>query len=98
MPRLALTAYVASLSAPSLTTMVRNPLLRARHTVLRTLCSRADRIGLNGTSCLLDGLRKNVSFGFFVVVIVCMLFRPASEVVVLAEEKLQGFGDHVRRR
>ena len=47
---------------------------------------------------MLDGLGKNLSIYFFVVVVVCMLFRPASEVVVLAEEKLQGFGDHVRRR
>ena len=30
--------------------------------------------------------------------IVCVLVCPASEVVVLAEEQLQGFGDHVRWR
>src|ERR1700719_889352 len=69
----------------------------ARHAVLRTLCSRAHRIGLDGTSCLLDGLRKNVSFSFSIVVVVCVLVCPASEVVVLAEQQLQGFRDHVRR-
>jgi hypothetical protein len=47
---------------------------------------------------LLDGLRKNVSVELFVVVVVCVLVGPAPEVVVLAEEQLQGFGDHVRRQ
>ena len=75
-----------------------NLLQGARHAVLRTLCDRAHRIGLDGTSCLLDGLRKIVSFDFFVVVIVCVFVYPASEVVVLAEEQLQGFCDHVGRR
>src|ERR1700676_563980 len=70
----------------------------AGHAVLGTLCSRAHRIGLDGTSCLLDGLRKNVSFGFSIVVVVCVFVCPASKVVVLAEQQLQGFRDHVRRR
>src|SRR6266567_4282389 len=73
-------------------------LLGARHAVLETLYSRAHRIGLDGLSCLLDGLRKNVSFSFFVAVVVCVLDCPAPEVVVLAEKQLQGFGDHVGRR
>jgi hypothetical protein len=46
---------------------------------------------------LLDGLGKNLSIYFFVVVVVCVFVYPASEVVILAEEQLQGFGDHVRR-
>src|SRR5882672_4794034 len=70
----------------------------AGHAVLGTLCSRALRIGLDGTSSLLDGLRKNVSFSFSIVVVVCVLVCPASEVVVLAEQQLQGFSDDVRRR
>src|SRR6202011_1569269 len=49
----------------------------AGHAVLGTLCSRAHRIGLDGTSCLLDGLRKYVSFSFVVVVVVCVLVCPA---------------------
>ena len=57
----------------------------AGHAVLGTLCSRAHRIGLEGVSCLLDGLRKYVSFGFFVAVVVRVLICPASELVVLAE-------------
>src|SRR6266700_118600 len=73
-------------------------LLGARHAVLETLYSRAHRIGLDGLSCLLDGLRKNISFRFFVFVVVCVLVCPALEVVILAEEQLQGFGDHVGRR
>src|SRR6266852_2786151 len=96
MPRVALTLYVVNLSTESRTTMARNLLQGARHAVLGTLCARANRIGLDGTSCLLNGLRKNVSFSFFVVVDVCALFCPASEVVVLAEQQLQGFGDPLR--
>ena len=75
-----------------------NPLQGAGHAVVRTLYSRAHRIGLNGTSCLLNGLRRNVSFSFSIDLVVCVLVCPASEVVVLAEEQLQGFGDQVRRR
>ena len=47
---------------------------------------------------MLDGLGKNLSICFFVVAIVCVLVCPTSEVVVLAEQQLQGFGDHVRWR
>src|ERR1700682_2146237 len=57
----------------------------AGHAVLGTLCSRAHRIGLDGNSCLLAGLRKNFSFGSFVVGVVCVLICPTPEVVVLAE-------------
>jgi hypothetical protein len=81
---LVLTVHVATLSGEFRTTMMRN-LLFAGHAVLGTLCSRAHRIGLEGVSCLLDGLRKYVPFGFFVVVVVRVLICPASEVVVLAE-------------
>jgi hypothetical protein len=95
---LVLTVHVATLSGEARTTMMRNLLFGAGHAVLGTLCSRAHRIGLEGVSCLLDGLRKYVSFSFVVVVVVCVLVCPASEVIVLAEEQLQGFGDHVRRR
>src|SRR6266849_3618471 len=72
--------------------------LGARHAVLKTPYSRAHRIGLGGASCLLDGLRKSISFDFFVAVIVCVLVCPALEVVIFAEQQLQGFGDHVGRR
>ena len=47
---------------------------------------------------MLDGLRKYVSFGFFVVVVICVLVGPVLEFFIFAEEQLQGFGDHVRRR
>src|SRR5437016_4541545 len=95
MPRLALTLYVVNLSGESRTTTSRNLLRGARHAVLGTLCARAHRIGLDGTSCLLDGLRKNLSFSSFVVVVIYVLVCPASEVVVLAEQQLQGLGNHV---
>src|SRR5258707_130745 len=98
MSRLELAVDVANLSRWPRTSRATNLLQGARHAVLRTLCSHAHRIGLDGTSCLLDGLRKNVSFSFFVVVIVRVLVCPVFEGVVLAEEQLQGFGDHVRRR
>src|SRR5260370_25909235 len=70
----------------------------AGHAVLKTLYSRAHRIGLDGVSCLLDGLCKSISSDFFRVVIVSALVCPALEVVILAEEQFQGFGDYVRRR
>src|SRR5467141_3839744 len=98
MPRLDSAVDVANLSGLHRTSMATNPLQGARHAVLRTLCSRAHRIGLDGDSCLLNGLRKNVSFSFFILVVVCVLICPASEVVVLSEQQPQGFGDHVRRR
>ena len=62
-------------------------LLGARHAVLETLYSRARRIGLGGVSCLLDGLRKKISFAFSVVMVVCVLLCPALEVVILAEKQ-----------
>jgi hypothetical protein len=96
MPGLELAGDVANLLVEPGTSEEANPLQGAGHAVLGTLCSRAHRIGLDGTSSLLDGLCKNVSFSFSIVVVVCVLVCPASEVVVLAEEQLQGFGDHVR--
>ena len=69
----------------------------ARHAVLGTLYSRAHRIGLDEVSCLLDGFRKKISFSLFAVVVVCVLVCPAPEVIILAEQKLQSFGNHVRR-
>jgi hypothetical protein len=65
---------------------------------VETLYSRAHRIGLDGVSCLLDGLHENLSFGFFVVVVICVLVCPAPEVFILTEQQLEGFGDHVGRR
>src|SRR5258708_12456017 len=98
MSRLELAVDVANLSRWPRTSRATNLLQGARHAVLRTLCSHAHRIGLDGTSCLLDGLRKNVSFSFFIVVVVCVLVCPTSEVVVLSEQQPQGFGDPLTRR
>jgi len=71
---------------------------RPRHAVVKTLYSRAHRIGLDGVSCLLDGLRKNISLGFSLFVVCLCVGRPALEVVILEKKQLQGFGDHVGRR
>src|SRR5713226_3015679 len=70
----------------------------AGHAVLETLYSRAHRIGLDEVSWLLDGLRKNFSFGFFVVMVVCVLVCPAPEFFIFTEQQLKGFSDHIRRR
>jgi hypothetical protein len=45
----------------------------AGHAVLRTLYSRAHRIGLDGISCLLRGLCKSPSFDLFLDVVACVL-------------------------
>ncbi len=74
------------------------PVQRARHAVWETLYSRAHRIGFDGVSYLLDGLRKSISFDFFVVVIVCVLICPALELVILTEQQLEGLGDDIGRR
>src|SRR5712692_5180559 len=55
------------------TVVPKHSLRGAGHVVLGTLYSRAHRIGLDGVSCLLDSLRKNVSFSFSIVVVVCVL-------------------------
>ncbi|SRR6266487_603166 len=68
----------------------------ARHAVLRTLYSRAHRIGLNGDSCLLRGLCKSLSLDLFLAVIVSVLAWPAFELVVLLEQQLEGFAHDVR--
>src|ERR1700723_3705279 len=67
----------------------------AGHAVLRTLYSRAYRIGLNEVSCLLRGLRKNVSSGLFLVDVGRMFAQPAFEFVVSLEKQLECFADEV---
>jgi hypothetical protein len=51
-----------------------NALQSAGHAVLRTLCSRALRFGLNGASWLLHGLRKSFSFDLLLLDVACVLF------------------------
>src|SRR5487761_408481 len=69
----------------------------ARHAVLRTLYSRAHRIGLDGASYLSRGLRKNVSFDLFLVDVARMLAKPALELVIALEENLKRLADDVGR-
>lgn len=69
----------------------------AGHAVLRTLYSRAHRIGLNGASCLLRGLCKNVSSGLFLVDVGRMFAQPAFEFVVPLEKQLKCFAHDVGR-
>jgi len=69
----------------------------AGHAVLRTLYSRAHRIGLNVASCSLRGLCKNVSSGLFLVDVGRMFAQPAFEFVVSLEKQLECFADDVGR-
>ena len=69
----------------------------AGHAVLRTLYSRAHRIGLNGASCSLRGLCKNVSSGLSLVDVGRMFAQPAFEFVVSLEKQLECFADDVGR-
>jgi len=74
-----------------------NALQSARHAVLRTLYSRAYRIGLNGNSWLLRGLRKKVSFDLLLVDGGRVFAQPAFELVVPLEQELERFTDDVGR-
>ena len=74
-----------------------NALQSAGHAVLRTLYSRAHRIGLNEVSCLLRGLRKNVSSGLFLVDVGRMFAQPTLELVIPLEQELECFTDDVGR-
>jgi hypothetical protein len=53
--------------------MATNPLQGAGHAVLRTLCSRAHRIGLDETSYFLRGLCESVSLFLFCILVVGVL-------------------------
>ncbi len=50
-----------------------NLLEDARHAVVKTLYSRAHRIGLNDDSWLLRGLRSDLSLRLFLVMVVSVL-------------------------
>jgi hypothetical protein len=74
-----------------------NALQSAGHAVLTTLYSRARRIGLDGASCLLRGLRKNVSFDLLLIDVARVLAKPAFELVVPLEQKFERFTDDIGR-
>lgn len=69
----------------------------AGHAVLRTLYSRAYRIVLNGASCLLRGLCKNISFECLLFDLGRMVGQPTLELVVPFEKQLERFADDVGR-
>ncbi len=71
----------------------------AGHAVLRTLYSRAQRIGMNGISFLLRSLFQSVSLNRLVIVIgnLCVCISPAFELAIFPEQELECFGDNVRR-
>lgn len=69
----------------------------AGHAVLRTLYSRAYRIGLNGASCLLRSLCENVSFECLLLDLDRMVAQPMLELVISLEKQLEGFADDVGR-
>jgi len=68
------------------TSTTTNSMQGARHAVLRTLYSRAHRIGLDEASCLLGGLRKNVSSDLLLVDVSWMFAQPALELGVPLEQ------------
>src|SRR6185437_486599 len=90
-----LTLPLARLPMVSRVEPVSNALQGARHAVLRTLYSRAYRIGLDEASCLLHGLAKNVSFDLLAVDVVRMFAKPAFELVVPLEQELERLTDDV---
>jgi hypothetical protein len=59
-----------------------NALQSAGHAILRTLYSRAGRIGLNEASWLLRGLGKNVSFDLLLIDVARVFAHPALELVI----------------
>ena len=67
----------------------------AGHAVLRTLYSRAHRIGLDETSWGLERLSEASSFGCLAVVIGALPVKPELELLVLLKEKFEGFADDV---
>ncbi len=69
----------------------------AGHAVLRTLYSRAYRIGLNEASCLLCGLCENVSFECLLVNLGRMFPQPTLELVIPLEKQFECFADDVGR-
>ena len=75
MPRLAVSPLLRCLTASRIDSGS-SALQSAGHAVLRTLYSRAYRIGLNEVSCLLRGLRKSVSSGLFFVDVGRMCTAP----------------------
>ncbi len=72
-----------------------NALQSAGHAVLRTLYSRALRIGLNEASWLLRDLRKNVSSDLLLVDVARVLAKPALELGIPLEQELERFTDDV---
>ncbi len=87
----------AQLQTTDRTEEPKHSLQGAGHAVLRTLYSRAHRIGLDGTSCLLRGLCKSLSLDLFPAVVVSVLACPALELVVLPEQELERLADYVGR-
>ena len=80
---------VVHLLASSVTTqrieLETNAMQGAGHAVLRTLYSRAHRIGLNEVSCPLRGLCENVSFEWLLVDVGRMFAQPTLELIIPLE-------------
>jgi len=74
-----------------------NALQSAGHAVLRTLYSRAGRIGLNEASWLLRGLGKNLSSDLLLVDVGLVFAQPALELVISFEQELERFTGDVGR-
>ena len=70
---LEVTLPLARLLTVSWAELESNALQGARHAVLRTLCSRAHRVGLDEASWALRSLSEDSSFGLLMVAIAALL-------------------------
>jgi hypothetical protein len=96
MPRWAVSPLLRCLTASRIDSGS-SALQSAGHAVLRTLYSRAYRIGLNEASCLLCGLCENVSFEWLLVNLGRMFAQPTLELIIPLEKQLKCFADDVGR-
>jgi len=67
----------------------------AGHAVVRTLCSRARRVGLDETSWVLRRPGEDFSLDRLMVVVAALLLQPVLELLDLLEQKLEGLAHNV---
>src|SRR5215469_7991772 len=67
----------------------------ARHAVLRTLYSRAHRVGDESASCFLRNLEKRTSIVLGLAAVVVQIVKPSLELIVFLEHELQGLANDV---
>ena len=91
-------SYLASqLQTTGRTVEPKHSLRGAGHAVLRTLYSRAYRIGLDGTSYLLRGPCESISLDLFLILIVGVLAQPRFELIITFKQDFQSLRNDVGR-